>query len=144
MDAWLTDEIKELIFTPCLRVSESVGRRLDNRRQMGQEMDERALTEFLVDSLDTSSSENVWGNVLTVLRDRSIYLGTHVQKSTRESVTGADIGFVIHRSVRKSDTYSQTDYGVLVQCKKIDSNGNVVDFFHQVGGSGPSTLRVSP
>ena len=144
MDTWLTDEIKELLFTPCLSVSASIGRKLDNRRNMGQEIDERALTELLVDALDTSSSENVWGNVLGILRDHSIYLNTHVEKSTRESTIGADIGFVINRSVHQSEASSQAHYAVLVQCKKLDSDGNVADFFHQVGGSGKrqSTLML--
>ena len=61
MDQWLTDEIKELIFTPCLSISGMIGRKLDNRRRMGQEMDERALTELLVDSLDTSSLYIMYG-----------------------------------------------------------------------------------
>lgn len=144
MDIWLTDEIKELLFTPCLSVSAAIGRKLDNRRNMGQEIDERALTELLVDSLDTSSSENVWGSVLGVLRDHSIYLNTHIDKSTKESITGADIGFVINRSVHQSDGASQAHYAVLVQCKKLDAEGNVADFFHQVGGSGKkqSTLML--
>jgi hypothetical protein len=144
MDAWLTDEIKELLFTPCLSVSASVGRRLDNRQKMGQEIDERALTEFLVDSIDTSSSENVWGNVIGVLRDHNIYLSTHVDKSRKESATGADVGFIIHRSIHQSDSSSEAHYAALVQCKRIDSDGNISDFFHQVGGRGPkqSTLML--
>jgi hypothetical protein len=144
MDTWLTDEIKELLFTPCLSVSAIVGHRLENRRNMGQEIDERALTEFLVDSLDTSSSENVWANTLGLLRDHNIYLNTHVEKSTREKETGADIGFIIDRAVHQRGSPSQSTYAVLVQCKKIDSHGIVADFFHKVGGSGPrqSTLML--
>jgi hypothetical protein len=144
MDPWLTDEIKELLFSPCLSVSASVGRRLDNRRNMGQEIDERALTEFLVDALDTASSENVWGNIISILRDHRIYLSTTVAKSTRESATGADIGFVISRSIHRRESPSRARYAVLVQCKKVDSAGKVADFFHQVGGSGQkqSTLLL--
>ncbi len=144
MDTWLTDAIKELLFTPFLSVSASVGHRLDNRCIMGQEIDERALTEFLVDSLNTSSSENVWGNVIGVLRDHNIHLSTHVDKSTKESTTGADIGFIINRSVHRNNSFSQAHYAVIVQCKKIDSEGNIADFFHQVGGTGPkqSTLML--
>ncbi len=144
MDTWLTDEIKELLFTPCLSVSATVGRKLENRLKMGQEIDERALTELLVDSLDTSSSENVWGNVIGLLRDHKIYFNTNVKKSTRESTTGADIGFVIHRSVHQNSSSSQARYAVLVQCKKIDSDGNIADFYHQVDSSGQkqSTLML--
>lgn len=135
MDQWLTDEIKELLFTPCLAVSGKIGRKLDNRRRMGQEMDERALTELLVDSLDTSSSENLWSNVIDLLRDQQIYLSTHVAKSTREHITGADIGFTIQRSIHTSRLPSSATYAVLVQCKRIDSDGNVADFFHEVASS---------
>lgn len=135
MDQWLNDEIKEQIFTPCLSVSGMIGRKLDNRRRMGQEMDERALTELLVDSLDTSSSENLWSNVIGLLRDQQIYLSTHVAKSTREHITGADIGFTIHRSIHTGRMPSSTTYAVLVQCKRIDSDGNVADFFHEVASS---------
>ena len=137
MDPWLNDEIKELLFHPCLTVSESIGRRLNNRLKMGQEIDERALTEYLVDSMDSSSSENVWGRTPSLLQDHGIYLNTHVQKSTRENINGADIGFVIGRSVHHSETPSQAQYAVLVQCKKIDADGRVADFFHQVGKTGP-------
>ena len=144
MDRWLTDEIKELIFTPCLSVSGLIGRKLDNRRQMGQEIDERALTELLVDALDTASSENAWGNVINLLRDQQIYLSTHVAKSTREHITGADIGFTISRSIHTGGLASSTTYAVLVQCKRIDSEGNVADFFHEVPTSGKkqSTLML--
>jgi len=136
MDSWLTDDIKEQLFTPCLNVSAAVGRRLDNRIKMGQEIDERALTEFLVDSLDMSSSENVWGNTISILRDHNIYINTSIKKSSKESTTGADIGFIIDRSIYNGDWPSKANYAVLVQCKKIDSNGNVKDFFHKVNSSG--------
>jgi hypothetical protein len=136
MDQWLTDEIKEVLFTPCLTVSGNIGRRLDNRRNMLQEIDERALTEQLVDSFDTSSSENVWGNIVQLLQDQQIYLNTHVVKSTRESETGADIGLVIARSVHKRDSSSSATYAVLIQCKKIDNEGRVTDFYHEVQSSG--------
>lgn len=74
----------------------------------------------------------------------SIIAAIWVKKSTKESSTGADIGFVINRSIHQSDSFSQALYAVLVQCKKIDSDGNVVNFFHQVGGSGQkqSTLML--
>ena len=114
MDQWLTDEIKELIFTPCLSTSGMIGRRLDNRIRMGQEIDERALTESLADSLDTSSSENLWGNVIGLLRDQQIYLSTHVAKTTRENITGADIGFTIDRHNHSSKTISSTTYAVML------------------------------
>jgi hypothetical protein len=135
MDQWLSDEIKELLFTPCLSISGMIGQKLDNRRRLGQEMDERALTELLVDSLDTCSTENVWSNVIGLLRDQQISLATHVAKSTREHITGADIGFTINRSIRTTRMTSSTTYAVLVQCKRIDSDGNVADFFHEVAGS---------
>ena len=102
---------------------------------MGQEMDERALTELLVDSLDTSSTENAWGNVIGLLRDQQIYLSTHVSKSRREHVTGTDIGFTIHRSIHHAETPSSATYAALVQCKRIDSDGNVADFYHEVSVS---------
>jgi hypothetical protein len=61
MDPWLTDQVKELLFRPCLAVSGYIGRRLNNRLQVGQEIDERALTEDLVDRFDTSSGASAWG-----------------------------------------------------------------------------------
>lgn len=135
MDPWLTDEIKELLFSPCLLASEMIGRKLENRLRTGQEMDERALTELLIDSLDTSSSENTWGNVRGILRDHNIYLDTRVTKATQEHIVGADIGMTIARHVYNHGASSQADYGVLVQCKKIDSEGGVTDFFHEVRSS---------
>lgn len=136
MDPWLTDEIKELLFSPCLNLSGIIGRKLDNRIRMAQEIDERALTETLVDALDTSSKENVWGQVLHMLRDHQIYLNTSIHKSSREHLTGADIGFIINRHVYQRNNSSRARYAALVQCKRIDNNGNVVDFFHEVRSTG--------
>lgn len=144
MDGWLNDEVKELLFTPCLTVSGIVGRRLDNRRWMGDEMDERALTELLVDSLDTSSTEHVWAETMELLRARQIYLSTVVSKSTSEAHTGADLGFTIGRQFYGNGQRSSTAYSVLVQCKRIDSQGRVADFYHQVASTSKkqSTLMV--
>ena len=132
MDPWLTDDLKELLFTPCLLASEMIGRKLDNRLRMSQEMDERALTEMLVDALDTSSAENTWGNVLDLLRDHHIYLSSQLQKCTQEHLIGADIGLTISRHVHGPGLGCHADYCALIQCKKIDSQKCVDDFFHEV------------
>jgi hypothetical protein len=135
MDPWLTDQLKEQLFAPCMQAAAKIGRKLDNRLAMKQSIDERALTEQFIDSFDTSSSENVWGGAIGALRDLNIYLQTTVRKSTFEHKTGADIGLVIDRSVHASDGGSHARYATLIQCKKIDADGTVQDFFHQVGNS---------
>lgn len=138
MDSWLTDEIKEQFFKPCLNVTGAIGQRLDNRLRMGQDIDERALTELLVDSFDTSSSLNVWGNIVDLLRDNNISLNTSVRKSTREHINGADIGLVINRHIYQQTISSQANYAALIQCKKVNSQGTINDFFHTVKSSGKS------
>ena len=135
MDPWLTDSIKELLFQPCLQISGHIGRRLDNRIRMNETIDERALTEDFVDHFDSRSNLSAWNTVSSRLKDENIYLNTSVKKSTREYETGADIGLVIHRSIYQSDFRSNTTYAVLVQCKRIDSEGLVNDFYHKVKGS---------
>ena len=125
-----------MLFSPCLEASAHIGRRLDSRRTMGQSIDERALTEDFVDFFDSSSPTSTWGRVAAQLRDEGLYLNTSVRKSTRESKTGADIGLVIDRSVYKSGFSSRAQYATLIQCKRIDSNGMVADFYHTVGSSG--------
>ncbi len=92
MDAWLEDDIKEMLAQPCLHIAATIGRRLDNRIKLGQEIDERALTEFIVDSFDSGSDLHVWGNIISLLRQHRIYLNTTARKSTIEHRTGADIG----------------------------------------------------
>ena len=112
-----------------------IGRKLENRLRMDQEMDERALTEMLVDALDASSVENTWGNVLNLLRDHRIFLSTHLQKCTRENVFGADIGLTLSRHVHDPHLGCHANYCVLIQCKKIDSERYVADFFHEVSST---------
>lgn len=136
MDPWLTDRMKEVLFTPCLEASAHIGRRLDSRRTMGQSIDERALTEDFVDFFDSSSPASTWGRVAAQLRDEGLYLNTSVRKSSRESKTGADIGLIIERSVYKSETSSRARYAALIQCKRLDSDGLVTDFYHTVASSG--------
>jgi hypothetical protein len=131
MDAWLTDEIKESLFRPCLEISGNIGRRLNNRLHMQQELDERALTEDFVDSFDTSSPSSVWGATTTELRDHQIYLNISVRKSTREHRTGADLGFTLNRATH-GVIRTSANYACLVQCKRVDQAGNVADFYHQV------------
>jgi len=135
MDPWLTDQLKERLFAPCLQTSAKIGRKLDNRIEMGQTIDERALTEQFVDSFDTRSTENLWGSTIDQLRDLGIYLRTQVRKSTVEHRTGADIGLVIDRTVHAPAGASNARYAALIQCKKIDEDGMVQDFFHQVPSS---------
>jgi hypothetical protein len=135
MDGWLKDDIKELFFRPCLSLSGNVGRKLENRLRMGQEIDERALTELFVDSLDTSSTENVWGGTIQLLRDLGIYLDAQIRKSTREHKTGADIGFIINRQIFEKTRSSKAIYATLIQCKKVTRDGYVDDFYHKVGDS---------
>ena len=134
MDSWLTDRVKELFFQPCLEISAHVGRRLDNRLVMGESIGETSLTEDLVDRFDSASPENAWGTTLAQLRDLQIHVNTSVRRSRREHVTGADIGFVISRSVY-SNAGSKAKYAALVQCKKVDAEGYVGDFFHSVAGT---------
>lgn len=136
MDAWLEDDIKEMFAQPCLAVSSMIGRRLDNRLKMGQEIDERALTESVVDSFDTRSGLHLWGTVVQVLRDRQIYVNSSVRKSTVEHRTGADIGLIISRQIHGPHARSRARYGVLIQCKRVDHDGKVADFFHVVKSSG--------
>jgi hypothetical protein len=128
--------MKELLFTPCLEVSGHIGRRLDGRRTMGQSIDERALTEDFVDFFDSGSPASTWGRVVTQLRDEGLYLNTSVRKSSRESKTGADIGLIINRNVGKSGTSSRARYAALIQCKRLDNDGLVADFYHAVTSSG--------
>ncbi|HDY68523.1 hypothetical protein LCGC14_2485830 [marine sediment metagenome] len=142
MDSWLTDVIKEQFFKPCLSVTGTIGHRLDNRLRMGQEIDERALTELLVDSFDTSSALNVWGNIVDLLRDDNIYLNTSVKKSTQEHINGADIGLIIDRHVYQQAFSTKANYAVLVQCKKVNSDGIVRDFFHSVMSSEKSQSNI--
>jgi len=136
MDTWLTNDVKELLFKPCLEASGYIGNRLDNRLKMAQSIDERALTEDFVDLFDSSSSISAWSKVSQLLRDHQIYLNTNVKKSTVEHKTGADIGLIIQRGIYQKNTKSKTRYAVLIQCKKIDENGHVNDFFHKVNSSG--------
>ncbi len=135
MDVWLKDEIKELFFKPCLTLSGNIGRKLENRLRMSQSIDERALTELLVDSLDTSSIENVWGGSIQLLRDYRIYLDTQIRKSTKEYKTGADIGLIINRQVYEKGKSYKATYATLIQCKKVTEQGYVDDFYHKVGNS---------
>jgi hypothetical protein len=115
MDPWLTDQVKELLFRPCLSVSGYIGRRLNNRLETGQEIDERALTEDLVDRFDTSSSSSAWGTCAAELRDMQIYISTSVRKSTVEHRTGADIGLVLRRSLSGGMGGSRAEYACLIQ-----------------------------
>lgn len=128
--------MKEVLFTPCLEASAHIGRRLDSRRNMAQSIDERALTEDFVDSFDSSSPASAWGRVAAQLRDEGLYVNASVRKSTREYATGADIGLIIDRSVHKEGISSRAQYAALIQCKKLDSDGMVSDFFHTVASSG--------
>jgi len=143
MDPWLTDQLKEVLFMPCLEASSYIGERLDNRRTMDQNIDERALTEDLVDFLDSSSLKSVWGRVATKLNDQGLYLNTTVRKSTNENIIGADIGLIIERSVYSS----RARYAALIQCKKVDNDGVVKGFYHAPpkrvlrGGEGQISLN---
>jgi len=136
MDPWLTDQVKELLFRPCLAVSGYIGRRLNNRLQTGQEIDERALTEDLVDRFDASSSSSAWGTCAAELRELQIYVSTSVRKSTVEHRTGADIGLVLRRSLYGPAAGSSAEYACLIQCKRVDRRGFVQDFYHRVGHQG--------
>ncbi len=136
MDPWLTDEIKGLLFQPCLEISGHIGSRLDNRVRMGDSIDERALTEDFVDLFDSRSTLSPWGRIGSELRDRGIRLHLSVKKSTVEHATGADLGLTISRGVYLANGSSQAEYCTLIQCKRIDNDGRVADFFHKVGSSG--------
>lgn len=136
MDPWLTDHIKELMFHPCLRISGHIGQRLDNRRRMDETIDERALTEDFVDHFDSSSGMSAWSEVAHRLREHQIYLNTSVKKSTREHQTGADIGLVIKRAIYQTSARSNSTYAVLIQCKRVDHEGVVEDFHHEVKSTG--------
>ncbi|BAB72358.1 hypothetical protein ACN23B_01985 [Anabaena sp. FACHB-709] len=134
MDSWLTDEVKQLLSQPCLTISSVIARRLNNRiKGSKQNIDERAFTEYLVDALDTSSLENVWGSVIGLLRDQNIYLNTNIRKSTKENKTGADIGLIIKRRINQNNSRSEIEYSCLIQCKRVDVNGQIDDFYHEVG-----------
>jgi hypothetical protein len=134
MDSWLTDDVKQLLSQPCLTISSVIARRLNNRSKGSkQNIDERAFTEYLVDALDTSSLENVWGSVIGLLRDHSIYLNTNIRKSTKENKTGADIGLIIDRRIKQDNSRSEIQYSCLIQCKRVDVNGHIDDFYHEVG-----------
>lgn len=136
MDSWLTDEVKQLLAQPCLAISSAIAKKLNNRIEViKQNMDERALTEYLVDALDVSSQENVWGSVLELLRDQNIHLHTNVQKSTKENKTGADIGLIINRQICQKKAPSKIRYSCLIQCKRVDINGKIGDFYHEVGST---------
>jgi hypothetical protein len=135
MDTWLTDRMKELLFSPCLEAAAHIGRRLDSRRVMGQSIDERALTEDFVDLFDSSTPASTWGRVARELREDGLYLNTSVRKSTREAKTGADIGLIIDRRIQKRGSSSRARYAALVQCKKVDGDGWVTDFYHTVASS---------
>lgn len=133
MDPWLTDQVKELLFRPCLETSGHVGRRLSNRVRQGQSIDERALTEDFVDLFDSNSNSNAWGTCITELREHQVYLSTSVRKSTQEHRTGTDIGLVLRRSLHGPLGSSTATYACLIQCKKVDHQGTVTDFYHRVG-----------
>ncbi|MBW4473928.1 MAG: hypothetical protein KME45_26675 [Stenomitos rutilans HA7619-LM2] len=136
MDSWLTDEVKQLLSQPCLAISSVIAKKLNNRiKVIKQNMDERALTEYLVDALDISSLENVWGSVLELLRDQNIYLQTNVRKSTKENKTGADIGLIINRHIYQKKAQSKVRYSCLIQCKRVDINGEIGDFYHEVSST---------
>lgn len=122
MDAWLTDELKEILFRPCLSVSGYIGRRLNNRLQLEQEIDERALTEDFVDRFDASSADSAWGTVPAELRERQIYISTSVRKSTVEHRTGADIGLIIRRSLHGA-ARSSAEYACLKSARKRQPTG---------------------
>jgi hypothetical protein len=136
MDAWLQDDVKELLAKPCLTTAGMIGQRMENRRRMGQEIDERALTEYFVDAFDTSSELNAWGTTISLLKDRSVYLNTSVRKSTAEHRTGADIGLILTRNFYHNRSPSKAKYAVLIQCKRIDNYGKVDDFYHVVKSTG--------
>ena len=142
MDPWLTDHIKELMFRPCLQISGHIGQRLDNRRRMDETIDERALTEDFVDHFDSSSSLSAWNGVANRLEEHQIYLNTGVKKSTREHHTGADIGLVITRAIYQTSARSNSTYAVLIQCKRVDHEGVVEDFHHEVKSSGRSQASL--
>lgn len=132
MDAWLTNDLKEAMSHACIQASRSIATRLNARLQRRQSIDERALTEDLVDHMDTRTQLSVWGAALAQLRSASVSLSVGVEKSTQEHLTGADIGFVVDRHAPGT----QARYAALVQCKKVGPDGRVGDFFHQVGGKG--------
>ena len=137
MDQWLQDDIKELLAKPCLATAGMLGRRMDNRRRpMGQEIDERALTEFFVDAFDTTSGLNAWGTVIQLLKDRGLFLNTSVRKSTVEHLTGADLGLILTRNFNHKSNPSKAKYAALIQCKRVDNQGKVEDFYHVVKSTG--------
>jgi len=144
MDPWLTDETKELFFQPCLEISGHIARRLNDWIRMGQTLSEPSLTEDFVELFDTDSRSNVWGTALRELRDRNIYLRTNVRKAKAEHRVGADIGLIVNRSIYEKGSLSCARYACLIQCKKIDEQGEVSDFYHVVKSSGKkqSTLML--
>jgi hypothetical protein len=94
------------------------------------------LTEDFVDLFDSSSPASSWGRVANYLRDQGIYLHTGIRKSTREHVTGADVGLVVSRHYHRSTGSSSANYAVLIQCKRFNEAGVISDFYHEVKSSG--------
>ena len=58
---------------------------------------------------------------------------TNVRKSTKENKTGADIGLVINRQIYQKNSRSRIKYSCLIQCKRVDVDGQIGDFYHEVG-----------
>ena len=136
MDPWLEDEVKGLLARPCLSIAGRFGERLDDRIRRGADnIHECTLTDDFVDFFDTSSRSSVWGDVMDQLHSRSIYMSTSVRKSSVEYRTGADIGLVLHRSFYGGQSSSQANYAALIQCKRVDPDGTVSDFYHTVDSS---------
>ena len=134
MDSWLHDLLKTRLHRPFLSAAGHIAQRISHRRAgSGQEIDERALTESLVDMLDAGTPGNVWGPLLEELKELGLSLNTKVRKSTRESKTGADLGITLERAIFERHTSSQTTYSALFQAKRIDMSGRIEDFFHTVG-----------
>lgn len=136
MDPWLTSDLKWLLYGPCLSMSNHVDQRLSERTRIGKSIDERALTEDVVDMFDTYSTFKIWGDTIDRLKKREIYLNFSVQKSSQEYKTGADIGIIINRAFRGKENTSQSEYACLIQCKKIDEKGQIADFYHKVPSTG--------
>ncbi len=142
MDPWLTNNIKVTLNEPCLQISRMIGTVLDNFYNMGNPLDEPTLTDSLVDSFDTRSKNSIWGNTQTLLKSNGIHFNTMIQKTGRkESSVGADIGITMNRGYYDQKRSSRATYSVLVQCKKIDSAGEVDDFFHETKSTGRRQSR---
>ncbi len=142
MDSWLTNEIKEKFFKPCLETSSSIGSRLNDRLRRRQPIREEALTADLIDYMDINSNTNAWGTTIKDLQEDNIYVNTEVGAAKKESVYGADIGFVINRNIYTDSYRTSTTYSCLVQCKKVDQNGKIKDFFRSVNGREQSTMML--